>query len=324
METQMISEFVELSKRLNVTETARVLNMAQPTLSKHISNLEQSLRFPLFERSTSGMRLTRAGMELLPSAYALVEAQEQFLEKAAMLRAAPLTRLSIGGATNEECSTEAMARLIQGMSGTYGMNFIELKAASHKSVPEMLDTQFVDIAFDFVDADDIATFDNVDCVTVGKTALVAIVTRNHPLASRKAIEVADLKDYTFTKLEGSHLTSGWNRVRQVCHQHGFEPITRRQYSMKQFDLLSISSNLGSDVLIVGASFVRRIYGGTMLFAKAIPIVDEDAFLPISAVFRMDNTNPLLNDAIDFMAPEDLEKTSSWKHEREWIEQLKSE
>ena len=51
MNTSYLVEFVELAKRLSFTETARYLDMNQPTLSKHIAALEQAFRMPLFDLS---------------------------------------------------------------------------------------------------------------------------------------------------------------------------------------------------------------------------------------------------------------------------------
>lgn len=51
MDTDILQEFAELAKRLNFTETARLLDMSQPTLSKHISSFERELRIELFDRS---------------------------------------------------------------------------------------------------------------------------------------------------------------------------------------------------------------------------------------------------------------------------------
>ena len=82
MDSQFIVEYAELAKRLNVTETARYLNMSQPTLSKHITALEKTLRFQLFERSPTGLKLTRAGIDLLPFAYDLIEKQQAFEARA--------------------------------------------------------------------------------------------------------------------------------------------------------------------------------------------------------------------------------------------------
>ena len=151
MDSQFIVEYAELAKRLNVTETARYLNMSQPTLSKHITALEKTLRFQLFERSPTGLKLTRAGIDLLPFAYDLIEKQQAFEARAKELRANPLRRLSVGGVVNEEAATEAMARLIGTMSPTYGANFLELKASHHKTSIAMIEEGIADIVFDFCD-----------------------------------------------------------------------------------------------------------------------------------------------------------------------------
>lgn len=89
MDIEVLREFVELAKKLNFTETARTLNMSQPTLSKHIGALEKELRIPLFDRTSANLRLTRAGADLLPYAYRAIEASTEFLEKAKALKTTP-------------------------------------------------------------------------------------------------------------------------------------------------------------------------------------------------------------------------------------------
>lgn len=89
MDIEVVREFVELAKKLNFTETARTLNMSQPTLSKHISALEKDLKIPLFDRSSANLRLARAGADLLPYAYKTLEASTEFLEKAKSLKTTP-------------------------------------------------------------------------------------------------------------------------------------------------------------------------------------------------------------------------------------------
>lgn len=103
MDSQFIVEYAELAKRLNVTETARYLNMSQPTLSKHITALEKTLRFQLFERSPTGLKLTRAGIDLLPFAYDLIEKQQAFEARAKELRANPLTPIRWRGRQRRSC-----------------------------------------------------------------------------------------------------------------------------------------------------------------------------------------------------------------------------
>lgn len=301
MDTQFIVEYVELAKRLNVTETARFLNMSQPTLSKHITALEKTLRFQLFERSSSGLRLTRAGVDLLPYAYELIEKQQSFAERAKELRNNPLRRLTVGGVVNEEAATEAMARLIGTMSPRYGANFLELKASHHKTAIAMLKEGIADIVFDFSEEKDLADVEDIDCVQVCRIPLAILVSKTNPLAEREAVTVDDLKDFTLIKMEGTHMAHGWNCIERACSAHGFEPLYRRQYSMRQIDLLTIAANLGTDVMVLGANFIKRIGSGSALFAKVVPIVDDDAYIPLSALFHMNNDNPILPEALDLIA-----------------------
>lgn len=302
MDTQLIVEYVELAKRLNVTETAKFLNMSQPTLSKHVTALEKALRFQLFERTPNGLRLTRAGIDLLPYAYELIEKQRAFTEKARDLRNNPLPRLAVGGVVNEEAATEAMARLINGMSKKYGSNFLELKATHHKTLGTMLEEGSADIVFDFCDASDIKDVEGVDSILICKIPLAALISKSNPLAERDAITIDDLRDFTLTKMEGTHMANGWSCIERICSAHGFQPNYRRQYSMRQIDLLTIAANLESDIMVLGMNFVKRIYNGSSLFAKVVPIVDEDAYMPLSALFMMNNDNPILSEAIDLLAP----------------------
>ena len=58
---QKIRIFLSLAETLNFTETANQLFITQQAVSKHISQLEADLGFPLFWRSTHSVRLTPAG-----------------------------------------------------------------------------------------------------------------------------------------------------------------------------------------------------------------------------------------------------------------------
>lgn len=59
-----IRYFLELAKTLSFTRAANNLFITQQTLSKQISNMEEDLGFPLFERTTKNVKLTKSGMDL--------------------------------------------------------------------------------------------------------------------------------------------------------------------------------------------------------------------------------------------------------------------
>lgn len=73
--------FVILSENLSFSETARVLNTAQPAISRQIRLLEDSLGYPLFIRSRKSVVLSKEGQHLKVQLVPLVEEiKKLFLE----------------------------------------------------------------------------------------------------------------------------------------------------------------------------------------------------------------------------------------------------
>ncbi|MEU6483709.1 LysR family transcriptional regulator [Streptomyces sp. NPDC046887] len=68
MEIFHLRYFVAVAEKLSFTRAAQQLHMATSPLSRRIRDLEQDLGTVLFERDTHSVRLTRAGVALLPIA----------------------------------------------------------------------------------------------------------------------------------------------------------------------------------------------------------------------------------------------------------------
>lgn len=82
MNIEHLYEFVELSRQLNFTSTAKTLHMTQPALSNHVRSLEQETGVLLIERSSGGKaRLTPAGQYFLENAQQIVSLHAQMLPK---------------------------------------------------------------------------------------------------------------------------------------------------------------------------------------------------------------------------------------------------
>lgn len=297
MDIEVVREFVELAKKLNFTETARTLNMSQPTLSKHISALEKDLKIPLFDRSSANLRLTRAGADLLPYAYKTLEASTEFLEKAKSLKTTPPQHLSIGGFINEEIVIKAISRIVSDLSPLYGSNFLEVKNCKHRPVRELLESELVDIVFDYGTGDDFADNDFIATTPIGQLPWIAVVSKEHRLANRESLTIDDLRDETLIKMEGAHITDGWRFIEKACQDHGFTPNTRKHYSMILTDLVTITFNMGDDILVLGTNFIQRIGLGLSPLCKQIPIEGDLAHFPISAIYWADNTNPVFEEVL---------------------------
>ena len=69
---QHLREFVQIADSGSISRAARVLGIAQPTLSRHLAALETQIGAPLIRRDTRTMRLTDAGIIVLADARELL------------------------------------------------------------------------------------------------------------------------------------------------------------------------------------------------------------------------------------------------------------
>src|SRR3982751_5147687 len=72
MQLQQLRYFLAVVETRHFTQAADLLGVAQPTLSKQIHTLEETLGAPLFERARGAVALTAAGETLLPLARRMV------------------------------------------------------------------------------------------------------------------------------------------------------------------------------------------------------------------------------------------------------------
>ena len=81
MNTQYFIYAIEVEKTGSITQAASNLFMSQPTLSKAIKDMEESVGFSVFKRSAKGMIPTQRGLEFLAHAKRIA-AQVQKMEQA--------------------------------------------------------------------------------------------------------------------------------------------------------------------------------------------------------------------------------------------------
>jgi DNA-binding transcriptional LysR family regulator len=102
MDFNLIRTFVTLAREGNLTRTAQRLHLTQPALSLQLKKLHEQLGLLLFERTPRGMRLTRAGEQLLPAAQRALDAATELDSLAAGIGGQVGGRLRIGTIVDPE------------------------------------------------------------------------------------------------------------------------------------------------------------------------------------------------------------------------------
>ena len=78
MEWTLVQAFVAVADHGSLSGGAKALKSSQPTMSRHIAELERQLGVHLFDRTGRGLELTPAGTDLLAHAHAMQEAAGRF------------------------------------------------------------------------------------------------------------------------------------------------------------------------------------------------------------------------------------------------------
>ena len=68
---ELYRSFLAVARSGSLSGAARALRLAQPTLGRHIDQLEQALGAPMFTRSPQGLIATETALALVPLAEAM-------------------------------------------------------------------------------------------------------------------------------------------------------------------------------------------------------------------------------------------------------------
>ncbi|AJR05835.1 LysR family transcriptional regulator [Photobacterium gaetbulicola] len=96
MDIEAVKMFALLAKKLNYTETAKALDVSQPTLSRKIKALEQDLNVTLVHRRGNNISLTPQGEAFLESATKILDLIDHTVEQLHVERKGISGQLRIG------------------------------------------------------------------------------------------------------------------------------------------------------------------------------------------------------------------------------------
>jgi DNA-binding transcriptional LysR family regulator len=139
-----LEAFYWIAKLGTVRDAARHMNLAQPTVSLRIRDLETALGAALFERAGRTVRLTHEGLILLQDATPLLAAARQIQERAGTHDAVQGTiRLGVP----ETFAVVCLPELINVLSREHPALRLELDIATSATLSRHVEDRQVDLAF---------------------------------------------------------------------------------------------------------------------------------------------------------------------------------
>lgn len=197
MDLDTIKTFVTVANLGNYTKAAEELNYAQSTITSQIQQLEQELKFPLFERIGRKNYLTSGGQEFLPHALEIMHIMQRSKvvgqnpeEVEGTLRIGVLESLLFAGVLG----------ILPEFRSKYPKVDVMIKIGQAADILDVLRQNQLDIAY-------ISHSHNSDpsilCAYSRKEEMAFIASADHPLANRTGLTMEEVMEYPFVVAEKS-------------------------------------------------------------------------------------------------------------------------
>lgn len=167
------------------TAGAKMLNVSQPPVTKHVKELEDRYGVELFYRHSRGAQLTEVGRRLLAIVQRIVANQTEamdYLREAGSLRTG---QLRIGAVNPFQ-----VAEILSKFRAHYPKVGVTVTTGNSQDLVEELHDYRIDIAV----IGQIGATEELEAIRYSQPQIVVIVNRAHPWSRRRDISISELKD----------------------------------------------------------------------------------------------------------------------------------
>ena len=188
MNFAQLKAFQAVANNGSITGAAHMLHVSQPSVSKHLKNLEEDYGVKLFERNAGAVELTDAGSSLLRHADAILvhldQARKELKSPKSLKISGPL---KIAG--SYAASALVLPSLLVNFKNKHRDSSIILRTGTTREVKSMLLNSTVEIAL----LNELPVNPEFASEPFRKEKLVVFAAPNHPLAKKKRLTLSDLR-----------------------------------------------------------------------------------------------------------------------------------
>lgn len=189
MELRQLKYFVRTAQTLNFSEAARSLYVSQSTLSQQIKSLEDELGTVLFQRDSHSASLTQSGAKLLPLAIRTIQDAEACKAQVSDLKEMLTGELNIGVTYS---FSHILIETVKSFVKEYPGVKLNIFYRNMAELMESLRHRQVDLVLAFKPGQ---TYSEIESSDLFDDKLSVIMRKDHPLASRKSINLKELERY---------------------------------------------------------------------------------------------------------------------------------
>jgi DNA-binding transcriptional LysR family regulator len=246
MNLRHLRTFAVIADTGGFTRAQAHLNLSQPALSRQIHALEEELGVPLFDRVARRIKLTSEGEDLLRHSRRVLAEADSLRERARSLKAGDIGILRIGATPH--VIENLLAPFLDAYRRRHPGIEVHLLEEGGSRMAERLARGDVHLA----------------CMPAGDPRfqgrllapmhLLAVLRKNHRLARRSAIEIAELAEEPLLVLQPKFGSRGWFDA--ACRAAGIRPRLLLESAVPQTIVALASRGHGIAVLPSNVTVLR--------------------------------------------------------------------
>jgi DNA-binding transcriptional LysR family regulator len=292
MNLEAVRAFVTVADEGQFQLAAAHLGISQQAVSKRLATLESDLGVRLFTRAASGTQLTIDGQALLPHARELLRLEQRAADSVRRGRRA--LRIDV---INYRTAPSAVLRDFHRLYPEVTLDLVTI-ADNASAAVAALQAGTIDASFRAVGSPVSRLPPGIERTPAAEETLQLLVGPHHPLASARAVTLADLVGQRIW-MPGMLPGSEWDlyyddlaeafglTIERVGPHFGTEYL---------LDVLADSSTLAN---LAGEQ--TRLLWPDHYRLRRIPIRQPTPVYPSSLIWHQDNTHPALGTLLDYLA-----------------------
>ena len=175
----------------NLHRAAAAINLAQPSASKMLRDVEHALGFALFERSSRGMTATELGKRVIEFAGAALADFERFVEDLDAKRKGGFGQLVMGGIMG--AAPDVVARAVSDLKRRRPLLAVRILGETSDQLLDLLQHREIDLAVGRFSAP--MQHNLFDFEPLANEPLCAVVRAGHPLGQASALKLKHLVEW---------------------------------------------------------------------------------------------------------------------------------
>lgn len=265
IELRHLRYFIAVAEELHFGRAAARLNISQPPLSQQIQILEQQVGARLLARTNRSVSLTAAGKQFLADSRQVLSLVNDAAARAERLHLGETGELRLGF-TSSAPFISAVSQTLSTFRRHYPDVHIQTREINTREQIVPLSEGSLDLGL----MRNTQLPDTLAWEVILQEPLMAMIPRDHPLAARPSVTLAELAQEPFVFFDPHVGTGLYDDILGLMRRYGLSPVITQEVGEAMTIIGLVAAGLG--VSILPASF-KRVQLSEM---RWVAIAEEDA------------------------------------------------